>query len=449
MRRVAVVGAGIAGLSAARELVSRCGSGGEWSVTVFERTARLGGKLRTSPFAGRPAVDEGADAFLARVPHAVGLARSVGVDDLVTPHTSRAAICHDRLRRMPEGLMLGVPTGVLGLARSRLLSPLGLARAAADLVLPRFDAGDSIGALVRHRLGDETHDRLVDALIGSIYGADTDRYSLEMVPQLAAVAGGRSLVVTARRLRRRTGASRGPVFLAPRQGLESLATAVGSAIERAGGDVLLTSPATSVERDGPGWRVDDEVFDAVVLAAPARAASGLIAGAAPGLARLLAAMETAGVAIVTVAVPELPVRLGGLSGYLVPKSRQTLVTATSFGSQKWAHWRGDGDDVLRISAGRDGLGVPDDDTVLVGLCIAQTGRHLGIDLSPSAVRVSRWPDAFPQYRPHHRRWLDAVDDATPSGLVLAGASYRGVGIPACVADGVRAARLVTRHLDPR
>ncbi len=147
--------------------------------------------------------------------------------------------------------------------------------------------------------------------------------------------------------------------------------------------------------------------------------------------------------IVTLAIPgdAWPERLRGLSGYLVPKPVQRLVTAASFGSQKWAHWRpADGSQILRVSLGRDGLGVDHlDDDAVVAAAVDEVGRHLGIDLQPSAVRISRWRDAFPQYRPHHLDLVGAVESALPPSLVVAGASYRGIGIPACVRQAERMA----------
>ena len=107
---------------------------------------------------------------------------------------------HNGLHRIPDGLLLGVPGNPAALATSRLLSPRGKARAAIEPLLPDGkDPGDSIGRLIRARFGDEVHERLVDALVGSIYATDTDRFSLAMVPQLAALADGqRSLLLAAR-----------------------------------------------------------------------------------------------------------------------------------------------------------------------------------------------------------------------------------------------------------
>jgi oxygen-dependent protoporphyrinogen oxidase len=189
----------------------------------------------------------------------------------------------------------------------------------------------------------------------------------------------------------------------------------------------------------------------VVLATPAAPTAPLLGAAAPEAARLLALMDHAGVVVVTLAVPGLPEQFRGFSGYLIPKPDQTDVTAVTFGSQKWAHGRPEGGaELLRVSLGRDGLPVPDaDDRELVERAVDRIGRHFAIDLQPTEARVSRWPASFPQYRPHHRKWLAAVDAALPPGMFLTGASYRGIGVPACIADAESTARAVAAYLHPR
>jgi oxygen-dependent protoporphyrinogen oxidase len=120
------------------------------------------------------------------------------------------------------------------------------------------------------------------------------------------------------------------------------------------------------------------------------------------------------------------------------------VTAVSFGSQKWAHWRPpSGGQVLRVSLGRDGLAVRDlDDDAATRVTVDEVGHHLGLDLQPDEVSITRWIDAFPQYRPHHHGRVAAIEAALPATIAVAGASYRGIGIPACIADGRRAAATV-------
>ena len=145
-------------------------------------------------------------------------------------------------------------------------------------------------------------------------------------------------------------------------------------------------------------------------------------------------------------MPALPAGVRGTSGYLVPKPEQQLVTAASFGSQKWTHWQGTGE-IVRVSLGRDGLDIDGlDDDRLVDAAVAELGTHLDIDVQPTATRITRWPHSFPQYRPGHLSWLAAVDAATPRGLFLTGAAYRGIGVPACIADAERTAAAVVAYL---
>lgn len=452
MSRVVIVGGGIAGLTVAERLTAALPVD-DVTVEIRESAERVGGKLRTSPFAGRGAVDEGADAFLARVPEGVGLADRVGLGNTLTsPTGASAAVWHHGLHPIPDGLLLGVPGQITGLARSGLFSPRGKVRAALEPFLPRRDPADSIGRLIRWRFGNEVHDRLVDALVGSIYATDTDLFSLAMVPQLAELAARhRSLLLGVRSMQRRRtsgrhGAPAGPLFYAPRDGMASLAVATAAAAQSRGAALGVGIPVEAVERDGSSWRVDGDRADAVVLATPAALAAPLLATADGTLSRVLGSMDHAGVVIVTLAVAGWPERLGGRSGYLVPKPVQGLVTAVSFGSQKWAHWSGK-DEIVRVSLGRDGLdatGLTDDE--IVDAAVSEVGMHVGFDMQPTSVRISRWPQSFPQYRPRHRRWLTDVASATPTGLFLTGASYNGIGVPACIADAERTAHDTIAYL---
>lgn len=184
----------------------------------------------------------------------------------------------------------------------------------------------------------------------------------------------------------------------------------------------------------------------MVLAAPARPTASLLAGVATESATIMASAEHADILMVRLRVPaaDWPTRLVGRSGYLVPKPRQRWVTAASFGSQKWEHWQpANGDQILRVSIGRDGLpvdGLSDDDALTAA--IEDVGHHLTFDLQPTDTSVMRWTDAFPQYRPHHHIRVAAIEAALPRGIHVAGASYRGIGVPACIADGQRAAHAI-------
>ena len=447
-RRVAVIGGGVTGAAAAHHLGLLLADGALDRVVLFEADDEVGGRARSTPFAGLEHVDSGADAFLARVPDATALAAEVGLaDELVHPERVGAAVWYDGMHDIPEGLVLGVPGNALSLARSSLLSWRGKARAALEPFLPRTSTDpDSIGEFIRARFGNEVHERLVDALVGSIYATDTDRFSLAEMPQLAALTSSRSLLLAAR-----TTASKGtasaaaaPIFATPASGMHQLIVAsVDTA--RSNGVEVQTGCRVEVERDSPAdgdsptWIVGDEPFDVVIVATPAAAARTLFASISPSTSDLLATAETSDVALLSfhIDADEWPERLAGRSGYLVPKPVQRAVTAVSFGSQKWAHWQPpSGGQILRVSLGRDGAPVlhHDDDT-LVDHALDDLATHLGVRFSPTEVRVSRWPGAFAQYRPHHRRWVEAVRGTLPPQIAVAGSSYDGIGIPACVRSG--------------
>ena len=450
-RSVVVIGGGIAGLAAAHALVTRH----DCEVVLCEASDRLGGKIVTSPFAGRM-VDEGADAFLARVPAAVELARAVGLgDELTSPAASNAFVSSgDDLLPLPKGIVLGVPTDFLELRRSRTVSAGAVGRAALDLVLPgRPLRGDtSVGELVRRRLGAEVHERLVDPMLGGINAGRTEDLSLAVAaPQIEAAArSDRSLV---RALRRQLAANppdpSRPVFHAPMAGMASLVDALEKELRSAGVDIRLNTSIEDLRRSGDGWHVGPVGdVDGVVVATPAQPAARLLSPVATDAAVMLRGIEYSSVALVALAYRRSDVRhrLDG-SGFLVPRVEGRLLTACSFASTKWAHLAGEDDVILRASAGRfgDSRAMNMDDASLVDALHGELAQLLGIHGEPTAVRVSRWTDAFPQYRPAHldrmRRATAALAEAAP-GIAIAGAAVRGVGIPTCISSGQEAAAAV-------
>ena len=446
--RVAVVGGGISGLAAAHALVTDADAP---RVVLFEGDSRTGGKLLTSPFADHGAIDEGPDAFLARLPWGTALARTVGLgEQLVSPAAGRAAVWWEGLHEIPQGLLLGMPTDVAALARSKLLSWHGKLRAATEPFRPRTSLEpDSLGGYVRERFGNEVHLRLVDPLVGSIYAADTDHFSLAAVPQIADLANrARSVLIAGRKLPKPS-PDAGPIFYAPHGGMGELALRTAAAVSSAGAEIRLGVQVDEIARDGGAWRVNGETFDAIVLACPAKVTSRLLTELLPDAAGILAAIPAADVAMITLAIPaaEWPDRLRALSGYLVPKPVQRLVTAASFGSQKWTHWASPHSVLLRISLGRDGLPVLHlTDEQLLTAATQEVGRHLGLTLQPTHQRVTRWTGAFPQYRPHHAAGVAEVEAELPPGLTIAGASYHGIGVPACINSAQKAATTTTAHL---
>jgi oxygen-dependent protoporphyrinogen oxidase len=432
------VGGGIAGLAAAWELRSQA------EVTVFE-PGRLGGRILTTTFEDHP-VDEGPDAFITRAPDALQLCREVGIEaDLVSPAAGRALLWFGgRLRSIPDGLVLGAPRQLGGVLRSRILTPAGVARAACDLVLPRGRPPGTLTVreLVASRFGAQVADRLVDPLVGGIHAGSTASLgAAEVTPMLVSAAErSRSLLLG---LRRGPAPDGSPVFATPRGGLAQLVTALVAQLETAG--ARFVAEAVDGVRAAPRGRIAvfpaPEPYDAAVIATPAPVTRSLLD--LDGIEDL-GRVRTASVVVVTMAFDGLVVP-AGYSGFLVPRGEGRLMTACSFASNKWPHWASTGRSVLRVSAGRDGdrTALELDNDRLAGRLVDELSQALGREVSPAAVRVSRWPDAFPQYPVGHGRRVAAIENAVGAALptvALAGASYHGSGLPACIASGRRAAR---------
>ena len=456
-RRVVIVGAGVTGLTTAFSILGDTSE--PTQVTVLEARPRVGGLIKSSPFAGLPAVDEAVDAFLTRVPWGVQLAADLGLSGAMTSPTGVGAyVWHNGLHEIPGDVLMGVPAKVSAFATSGLFSWRGKARAALEPLLPRVPHDDSIGKLMRRRFGREIHERLVDPLVGSIYAGDTDHFSLEAVPQINALTNGRSLLAAAARARKAP-AQAGSPFTTPLKGMGSLIETLAARVQSLGGDIRTGSTVREITRTRDGYMVitNDAALecDAVVLATPAKHTAGFVAPLDATASQQLSTWDHASVVMVTMAVaPSQWKREWTGSGYLVPKPDQRWVTAASFGSNKWAHWNpADGSRILRVSLGRDGMDVMhhDNDTLL-NLTLADLKHHLGVDFAPLETRLTRWTESFPQYRPHHFQKLASLEAGlaqSSPGVFLAGASYRGIGVPACVQQGRAAAANVIAHLDTR
>ncbi|MEU8759943.1 protoporphyrinogen oxidase [Streptomyces sp. NPDC048659] len=457
---VVVIGGGITGLAAAHRLVT---SGAR--VTLLEAGGRLGGKLLAGEIAGAP-VDLGAESLLARRPEAVALAERVGLADrLLAPATATASVwSRGELTPMPKGHVMGVPAD--GAALAGLLSAEGVARVARDAVLPPTEIGEdiAIGAYVAERMGHEVVDRLVEPLLGGVYAGDAYRISMKAaVPALFEAARAHGTLAEAVRAVQRAGAAvpadpagaatglGGAVFAGIRGGVGTLPGAVADAIRAAGGEIHTGTPVTALRRTGPrGWQVvtADRVRtpDAVVLATPAGPAAALLAGLAPAAAEELAAVEYASMALVTLAFRRADATgLPPGSGFLVPPVDGHTIKASTFSSQKWSWVAESAPDlfVLRTSVGRHGeeeqLGREDAD--LVDVSLKDLAAATGLTARPVASTVTRWTGGLPQYPVGHLARIARVRAAVAGlpGLRLAGAAYEGVGIPACVASGQRAA----------
>lgn len=459
-RHVVVVGGGISGLAAAWFL-NRDGPP-DLTVTVLEGSPHIGGKLRVSEVAG-VAVDEGAESLLLRRPEAVDLVVAVGLGaDLEEAATTQAAIwSHGKMHPLPTGTVMGIPTDLKALARSGLLSARELARVPVDSWLPGSrPSGDvAVGKHVARRLGHAVVERLVEPLLGGVYAGRTDLLSFDAtLPQLRSPSRRhRSLLAAAREARGNTSATSGAVFGAPRGGVGRLPAAVARA---SAAKVRTGATVRELARTPTGWALtlgsrsapERIEADAVILALPPAAAARLLRDPVPAAAAELSVVRSASMAVITLAFPTTAFRspLQG-SGFLVPPADGRVVKAATFSSTKWGWYAEAAPNivVVRLSVGRiDQEGdLQRDNPELVELALADLADAVGVTDPPVDARVSRWGGGLPQYAVGHLGRVDRVRDAVAAhpGLAVCGATYDGVGIPACVASAQRATAEVLRQ----
>ncbi|NLA34902.1 MAG: protoporphyrinogen oxidase [Actinobacteria bacterium] len=426
-----IVGGGISGLAAAWELSADPSA----RITVLEGSPRLGGKIRTETFAGRQ-VDLGPDAFLRRVPEALTLCDELGLHDLIAPAHGTAKVWLDgTLQALPAGLVLGVPARFDDLETSGILSADGLARARAETTLAGLPITEdlTVGALIRSRYGDELADRIVGPLLGGIAAGNIDEMSVDAsVPQLAVAARNAKSITKA--LATTPAAAAGPVFAAPHGGMGVLIDTLVRRLGERGVEFRLNTTVSELpEADG------------VIITTAAPVTADLLTGRCDEAAELLRSIEHASVVFTAVAyrAADLPEDLDG-SGFLVPRTAGLSITAASWSSSKWAHLAGD-PVILRVSMGHTAdpaaIDLPDD--AIAERIATDLHTTMGITAAPTDIRINRFWDGFPQYRPGHldrTAMVEAHLAAQLPHVEVAGMAHRGVGIPACVREARAAAR---------
>ncbi|MGD9530536.1 protoporphyrinogen oxidase [Pseudonocardia sp.] len=486
--RIAVVGGGISGLSAAHRLRTLLPDA---RITLLERADRLGGVLRTVELAGRP-FDVGAEAFLVRRPELTELAAELGLGFVHPTAAAPTVRAGGRTAALPTATLMGVPGSAARL--DEVLSPVGLARIVAERHRPlRWGAGEDVvlGTLLRSRLGDQPVDRLADPLLGGVYAGRVDALGLRAtIPQLALAldAGASSLtaavdsVLAAQHASSQAPAGEQPVQLDER----AARTASAGVVSPAGGapspqpvfgafpggyrelvdaltaacaaEIRLGTTVRELARTATGWRLtlgpttapEALDVDAVVLAVPAPAAARLLTVVAPGAACAAGTIELASSAVVALAYRAADAAtLPTTSGILVASDERLSVKAVTHSCRKWAHLA-TADGILRIRASLGRFGevatLQADDATLVARARADLVELAGITAAPVDVVVQRWGGGLPQYASGHLDRVRAVEDGLPDGIAVAGAALHGVGVPACVGTARRAAQRVAHSL---
>jgi oxygen-dependent protoporphyrinogen oxidase len=460
MKRVAIIGGGISGLSAAFALEQRRNSGTPLEYVLYESSLTFGGVLRTEHVDGC-VVEAGPDSFLTEKPWAADLCRQVGLgQQLIGSNDAERKtyiLVKGRLIPIPDGLMFMVPTKILPVVLSPLFSPATKLRISREWFHPprKADADESVASLVGRHYGPEMVDYLADPLLAGVYGGEASQLSVRAVlPRFAEMESkygslGRAMLAARKKMAQGPNPPAPPLFTSLKEGMQSLAEIV---LKRLPASSLRPStPAQALQPQDGGWLVSAgygaDHFDAVIVATPASAAAALLRAAQPDLASELASIAYS--SSVTVALGfdhDVRASLPPGFGFLVPHSENKRMLAATFVHNKFPH-RAPADRALIrcfLGGSRDApiLELPDEE--ILRLARAELRQILGLSAEPLFTRVYKWRASMAQYTVGHLDRLQRIERIRrqlPS-LALAGNGYRGIGVPDCVRSGQEAAEQV-------
>ncbi len=464
MKKVAIIGGGIAGLATAYYL-HECGRGAI-DYTLIESAPYLGGKIVSAREKGF-VIEGGPDSFLTTKTAALELCRALGLGgELIgTNDAGRKVFVWSRgqLRAMPDGVMLIIPTKIMPFVKSSLISPLGKLRMGMDVLIPprRDDADESLSHFVRRRLGAEALDKIAEPMIAGIYVADAENLSLQstfprfldMEKKYGSLLRGVIAQKRASHGNRNGNGSGKPttsMFMTLRGGLQQLVEAI---VARLNQDALvLNRRVVNVKREGNQYIValnDGTQIRAadVVFATPAYVTADFVQSIDPGLAKKLRMIRYVSTATVSLGFKrsELTHPLDGF-GFVVPRSEKRNILACTWSSTKFNDRAPDGHALVRafIGGARSEHLVDQDDAVLAEMAREELCAMMGITATPVLTKVYRWNKANPQYEVGHAARIADIDQFVTQypGLHLAGGAYHGVGIPDCIQDGARVAEQI-------
>lgn len=457
-KKVVVIGGGISGLSTAFYLQKKGKENGlSLDITLIEKSETLGGKVQTLHRDGF-VIEKGPDSFMARKLPIIDLSKELGLEDQLVgtnPKAKKTYILHNGdLHPMPPGLILGIPTELTPFLKTGLISPLGKARAAMDLFLPRRkeSSDESLGNFLQRRLGKEVLDHIAEPLLAGIYAGDTRSLSLKATfPQFHAVEQKHRSIILGMLASKKNPPvatdvpeiAKKSMFLTYKRGLTTLIERLIEELAQV--DLRTKQSVVKLNKQDKGYQLvldngQQLEADVVILAVPPAISANLLSQQVPA-ATQLSEIRYVSVANAIIAFDEkdVPFKIDG-SGFVVPRKEGRTITACTWTSSKWLHSAPEGKVLLRCYVGRAG------DEEIAHLSEQELLEKIRLDLKelmnitaePLFYEITRWPHSMPQYPLEHLGNLKKIraelSTAMP-GLFLTGSGYHGVGLPDCVRQG--------------
>jgi protoporphyrinogen/coproporphyrinogen III oxidase len=459
MKRIAIIGGGISGLSAAFALEKQRRSGQVLDYVLFEASSRLGGVLLTE-HVDDCQIEAGPDSFLTEKPWARELCRELGLGDQLIGSNDgdrkTYILVESRLVSIPDGLMFMVPTKVLPVVFSPLFSGKTKLQMVRECFLGRRAGGDeTVRSFVERHYGAEMVERLADPLLSGVYGGEAAYLSVHAtLPRFAEMEArygslGRAMLAARKKKKAAADGSTQSLFTSLKGGMQQMVETLASRVRPSS---LCLNSRAQLLRTQDGKFVTSvghncEPFDAVIVSTPAYAAAELLQGVHEALASELRELKyTSSVTVNLICDGNVRAALPPGFGFLVPRREGKRMIATTFVHNKFPHRAPENRALLRcfIGGSRNEDVLEFSEEKIVSIVQKELGEILGFALKPLCGRVYRWKRAMPQYGVGHLERLERIDRAVNQlpGLALAGNAYHGIGVPDCVRSGTHAAAKV-------
>ncbi len=467
MKKIIIIGGGIAGLAAAHRIQEAIAQGAPLECSLLEASDAFGGKIATERFDGF-VVERGPDSFISQKPAAIQFCKRLGLEERLVgtnpDQTATYVYTGNKLVTMPDGLSLMIPTKFLPFMLTPLFSLPGKLRMGMDLVIPRKpDNGDeSLASFVRRRMGEEALRKMAEPMLAGIYASDPEVMSIQSTfPMFVETERKYRSLILGMLDRKRQMLSRPKpkgrplsLFMTLKSGLNEM---VDAAVERCPGIAFQTGETvTAVAQTESGWRIERQSgpsleADGVVFATPANITARLIESVAPDAAERLKKIRYVSTATVTLAYKRegFSHPLNGF-GFVVPKNENKSILACTWTSSKFPHRAPEDHVMLRCYLGgalQEAVAEQDKDAI-AALVKQDLQDIMGITETPEFVKVFHNKKSNVQYQVGHAALIESVHSALSAapGLFLTGSAYTGIGIPDCIQNGTRTAESILNHL---
>ena len=432
MKRIAIIGGGISGLTVLHYLKQRLGDSAQ--ITLFEREASTGGTIHS--FKKDSCLFEwGPNGFLDNQPATLQLIKEMGAaDQLITANPTAR-----RYYIQIKGNLCAIPAGVLEFIRTPFLPLKDKWSLIAGVFKMNISKDRSIDDYISRRFSPRIAQSLVDPFINGICAGDIKRLHMASAfPKLKPKGFKRTRMRSFKR------------------GMGQIIEALDKRYQKH----IQTNSEITISKDGHCFSLDKKslkesvypyLFDVVIVATPAYAAAKIVENLNPILAQTLTKIPYAPIAVAGLLFKQnsFKKKPDGF-GYLIPSQENKNILGVAIESNVYAGRAGDNEIMMRVMLGgaHHPAIINDEQEKIIGLAIKEIDNIYGLISGPLETFVKLWPQAIPQYEINYPHWRQSIAEqcAKTPGLYLCANYLDGISFNDCVNNAKSLAKSLACYL---